>query len=827
MAKLPSLRRLFLSFALLWHLSCTENSIEIANGCAILRTRFRLIKGGILAQKRRPSPAKGRSSMKKTVRKSASIRKGLQNLSPERKLDIWGISLTVLGLLLMISFLTSQEGNITGAIVLLLYRIAGYGAFLFPVVCLMIGVWLIFRNEDRLPMISTGKLVGIILLFFNLLTWIHLLTGGGWDLAKAGGGGGYIGALFERAIVRAVGQVGTFVVLIGWLLMAVALTIDTAIPDLLRGLKGAVSKTGRQVAAQTSQITQKVTAPKVAAPRVEPKKEVERTPVDLDGFTPISEVQQANRPVLKKKKGSEDEHPQTEQSKKPQDAQEGSSLRAGLRDEPLHPAWKLPQIADILNAASKNESDGTIDKERAKIIEETLLSFDAPGHVVEIHRGPTFTQFGVEPDLVQTRNGNSRVRVSKITALSDDLALALATQRIRIQAPVPGKHYIGIEVPNSEASLVTLREGMESTAFQKLNSSLKLMLGENVAGKPVAVDLRDMPHLLIAGTTGSGKSVCINAIISCLLMQRTPEEMRMVMIDPKRVELTGYNNIPHLLTPVIVDSEKVIGTLRWISREMDARFHKFAEVGARNIQDYNNTQPSKLPYIVVIVDELQHLMTIAPDETERSFTRLSQMARATGIHLIIATQRPSVNVITGVIKANFPARIAFAVVSGVDSRVILDQVGAERLMGKGDMLFQAPNEPSPKRLQGVYLSEEEIQRLVHFWRRQAEELKAAAPTPQVTQSMQKVFPVGETVTEVPLFDSPEAMDEDPLLKQVIAYVRQEERASVSMLQRKFSIGYNRAARLVDRMEELEIIGKPDSGSGVRPVLDFGDEEKSE
>lgn len=776
-----------------------------------------------MAQKRKSSSSTRRKTKSKVTHRSSSLRKGLRSLSPERKLDIWGISLTVLGLLLLISFVTSQEGNITGGIVNILYYIAGYGAYLFPVVCLVLGFWLMFRNEDKLPMISTGKLVGVILLFINLLTLIHLLMGGGWELAQAPGGGGYIGALFERLIVRAVGQIGAFVILIGWLLIAIALTIDTAIPDLLRGVKRTVTKTGQQVAAQTTKIAQKGSTPKV-----EPRKiEKPAPPADMEGFTPIAEVPHGRRRVLKKS-SQEEKTPSLPQKTEPVASErELPSVQTGLRSEHISPAWKLPAIADILQVADKKEGSAALDKDRAHIIEETLASFDAPGHVVEIHRGPTFTQFGVEPDLTQTRNGSTRVRVSKITALSDDLALALATQRIRMQAPVPGKHYIGIEVPNAEASLVTLREGMESSPFQRLNSPLKLMLGENVAGKPVAVDLRDMPHLLIAGTTGSGKSVCINAIICCLLMQRTPEELRLVMIDPKRVELTGYNKIPHLLTPVIVESEKVIGTLRWISREMDGRYHKFAEVGARNIQDYNKTQPVKLPYIVMVVDELQHLMTIAPEETERSFARLSQMARATGIHLIIATQRPSVNVITGVIKANFPARISFAVVSGVDSRVILDQVGAERLLGKGDMLFQAPNEPSPKRLQGVYLSEEEIQRLVHYWTRQAEELKASSPTTEVKQSMEKVFPVGETVTEVPLFDSPLGVDEDPILEKAVAYIRQEERASISMLQRKFSIGYTRAARLIDRMEELEVIGKPASGSGVRPVLDFGDEEQSD
>lgn len=776
-----------------------------------------------MAQKRKSSASKCRTANKKNTRKSTSNRKGLKSLSPERKLDILGVSLTVLGLLILLSFVTSTEGNVSGAIVVLLYQIAGYGAFLFPVVCMVIGVWLIFRNESKLPMISTGKLVGLVMLFFNLLTWIHLFTGGGWALAKAGGGGGYLGAFFERILVRAVGQIGTVVFLAGWLLIAVALTIDTAIPDLLKGINQGVSKAGKQVIDQSAQLTQKVSTPKVESRKQEAKKKE----LDLEGFTPIDEVQAAKGGSGKKKTHASSP---TNVSGKP-DLQTGTdetvSIRTGVRNAAGSLAWKLPAIADILTPASKHESDGTVDKERARVIEETLASFDAPGHVVEIHRGPTFTQFGVEPDFIQNRSGSTRVRVSKIAALSDDLALALAAQRIRVQAPVPGKHFIGIEVPNAEVSIVTLREGMESSAYQKINSPLKIVLGENVAGKPVAVDLRDMPHLMIAGTTGSGKSVCINAIISCLLMQRTPEELRLVMIDPKRVELTGYNRIPHLLTPVIVDPEKVIGALQWMSREMDSRYHKFAEVGARNIQDYNKSQEVALPYIVVIIDELADLMMLAPEETERSLNRLAQLARATGIHLIIATQRPSVNVITGVIKANFPARISFAVVSGVDSRVILDQSGAERLIGKGDMLFQAPDEPSPKRLQGVFLTEQEIQRLVHFWARQAEELKSSTPSPEGKHGMEKVYPVGEALTAVPLFDEKPTLDEDPYLEKAIAIVREEERASISMLQRKLRIGYTRAARMIDRMEELEIVGKADPGSGMRAVLDFGDEQETE
>jgi len=478
---------------------------------------------------------------------------------------------------------------------------------------------------------------------------------------------------------------------------------------------------------------------------------------------------------------------------------------------------------EILNPISKTIVRDSLDQERAKIIEETLASFNAPGHVVEIHRGPTFTQFGIEPDFIETRKGRMRVRINKITSLSDDLALAMAAPRIRMQAPVPGRRYIGIEVPNAEAELVTLREGMQSKSFQRSKSFLRLVLGKDVAGKPVAVGLGSMPHLLIAGTTGSGKSVCINAILCCLLMTRTPDQLRFVLVDPKRVELTGYNGIPHLLTPVIVETEKVVGTLKWMSREMDSRYKKFSEVGARNIDDFNSRQPNKLPYIVVVIDELADLMMMAPEETERNLNRLAQLARATGIHVIIATQRPSTDVITGMIKANFPARISFKVVSNTDSRVILDRPGAERLIGLGDMLFQAPDAPAPKRLQGVFVANIEIQKLVNFWKRQAQSLLPESQN-KSDEPTQLAMPTA-TLTQTPLFDEVPDPEEDPLLKKAIEIIRKEERASISMLQRKLRVGYTRAARMVDRLEELEIIGKPGSGSGVRPVLDFGDEEE--
>ncbi len=419
--------------------------------------------------------------------------------------------------------------------------------------------------------------------------------------------------------------------------------------------------------------------------------------------------------------------------------------------------------------------------------------------------------------------GRTRVRVSKIVSLADDLALALAAQRIRIQAPVPGRAYVGIEVPNAEISRVMLRDVIESETFQKLKSPLRFALGKDVAGKPVSYDLTAMPHLLIAGTTGSGKSVCVNAILSCFLMNNTPEDLRLILVDPKRVELTGYNGIPHLLAPVVVDAERVVGALQWMMREMDNRYHKFAEMGVRNIAEYNARLHAKgerpIPYLVVVIDELADLMMLAPDETERTITRLAQLARATGLHLIIATQRPSVDVLTGLIKANFPARIAFAVASGVDSRVILDQPGAERLLGRGDMLFQAPDAPAPVRLQGVYVSEAEIQRLVEYWRLFALPEGVAPPAGQPVVSPPQP---GPPLKQTPLWDDMAPVEEgDPLLVEAIALVRREGRASISMLQRRMRIGYSRAARMVDAMEEKGIIAPPQNNTQVRQVLDYG------
>jgi S-DNA-T family DNA segregation ATPase FtsK/SpoIIIE len=388
----------------------------------------------------------------------------------------------------------------------------------------------------------------------------------------------------------------------------------------------------------------------------------------------------------------------------------------------------------------------------------------------------------------------------------------LAASPIRIEAPVPGRSVVGIEVPNSEVALVALRTVLESDAFRHIKGPLPIALGQDVAGNPIATDLAIMPHLLIAGATGSGKSVCINAIVASLLCSKTPDEVQFIMIDPKMVELTTYNGVPHLRAPVVIELERVVGVLNWATREMDNRYKLFNRARARNIDVYNQTLLAKgekpLPYVVVVIDELADLMMVAPDEVERSICRIAQMARATGIHLIIATQRPSVDVVTGLIKANFPARISFAVTSQTDSRVIIDSVGADKLLGQGDMLFMAPDSSKLVRLQGCYVSDKELAALVRYWKGVRLAQEPVQPQQVVQQQIWEEIEAQEA----------QAAQEDEMLPKAIALVQEHQRASISMLQRRLRIGYSRAARLIDTMEQQGIIGPEQGGSRTREVL---------
>jgi S-DNA-T family DNA segregation ATPase FtsK/SpoIIIE len=739
-----------------------------------------------------PQGSKGQTRSRKQAGPPTPAPSFWESLSPERRLDVVGIILAILGILILLTLFASSRSEITGGFIRLLSQFIGWGVYILPVVLIIFGVWLILRKIERIPPLSLERAVGSVLLFLWLLTTLHTLIAAP-DMAvvaaQDGVGGGYVGSLFERVLWFSLGAWGLVIVLIAWILIALTMILDVTIQDLFRWL-------GPSTTALLALLARIGRKPKTAPDGTEGE-------AQANGYTPLKQgaiptsatgplpLQTPNMPTV--------------------------------MTIPSAPAiqWVLPETTDILDEGSAPAENEDFINQRAKLIQETLASFGAPAQVVEISRGPTITQFGVEPLFVETRSGKTRVRVSKIASLADDLALALAAPRIRIQAPVPGHSYVGIEVPNDEMTLVALRDILESDTFKHNKTSLRFALGQDVAGHPITANLEAMPHMLIAGTTGSGKSVCVNSILTSFLLNNTPDDLKLVLVDPKRVELTGYNGIPHLLAPVVVEIESVVSVLQWMTREMDKRYHEFAKIGARNITDYNarmKTQGGrKFPFLLIVIDELADLMMIAPDQTERTITRLAQLARATGIHMILATQRPSVDVVTGLIKANFPARIAFAVASGVDSRVILDQPGAERLLGRGDMLYQAPDAPAPVRLQGVFVSDHEIQKLVEYWRTQAGQLRPyAAPGAPVD-----ALPENIPLKQKPLWDDMEKTEGDPLLNEAIDFVRREGRASVSMLQRRMRIGYTRAARLVDVMEEKGIVSPPEGNTQVRQILNYG------
>lgn len=490
-----------------------------------------------------------------------------------------------------------------------------------------------------------------------------------------------------------------------------------------------------------------------------------------------------------------------------------SSTTPDLRPKSRHP--DLPAMEILEKGETRRVTAREINRS-AGIIEKTLNEFRLPAKVVDYRAGPSVTQFAVEPGYIEhTAPGGSvsrnKVRVSQIQALANDLALALSASAIRIEAPVPGKAYVGIEVPNQKAALVTIRPILESAVFQSERSRLAIALGRDVAGEPVVADLASMPHLLIAGTTGSGKSVCITSIATSLAMNNSPDELQFVMIDPKRVELLRFNGLPHLMGKVETDLARIPGVLRWCTEEMDRRFRLLEQESAKDITVYNRKvarrkKPSLLPRLVVLIDELSDLMMLAPDQTESALVRLAQMARATGIHLVVATQRPSTDVVTGLIKANFPARIAFAVASAVDSRVILDGSGAESLLGRGDMLYLAPDAAGPVRLQGAYTSDKELEKLIRTWRQQ------------------NISPLAVSPWEDYLVRQEAMSEQDADLDAAIELVRQTGKASASLLQRRLHVGYPRAARLMDELEELGIVGRAQGGGRAREVLISDSEE---
>jgi S-DNA-T family DNA segregation ATPase FtsK/SpoIIIE len=726
------------------------------------------------------SQRKPRRTSRKSTAKSSPPRLpslGLADrlsLSPERKRDLIALLVLALGLTTAISAISSGTGVLGTAWLRLLARIFGWGAFAVPIVLIVGGVLLLSRSfQWKLPELHPEAYLGLGILYAVALATFHALAGSasfeqGLAIAAQGRGGGVVGAVLHSVLVGALGGAGAAIALLALLLVGLSFTFRLSLADLLQRAIDRLRELRQQL---------------------EPTPEI--------GAGPASGL---HSPAAT--------------------SHSASSSPMMIEQQPMRQGWSLPSVEALLEVGSESKADDEFERKRAQLIEDTLKLFGAPAKVVAVNRGPTITQFGVEPEFLETRGGRrTKVKVSKVAALADDLALALAAPSIRIEAPVPGKGYVGIEVPNPEIALVSLRDVMSSPNFQQIDSNLRLGLGQDVSGQAVAADLASMPHLLIAGTTGSGKSVCVNAIVACLLLQNSPHELRLLMIDPKRVELTSYNGIPHLLVPVVVDLARVVPALQWVSKQMDDRYKRFSKEGVRNIADFNARMRAinqdTMPYIAVVIDELADLMMMAPDETERVVTRLAQLARATGIHLIIATQRPSVDVVTGIIKANFPARIAFAVASSVDSRVIIDQPGAERLLGRGDMLYQAADAGAPVRMQGSFVSESELDGLVGYWKQAALGAEDSVTVALPTSVPLKQAALWEEMTE-------EQPDRDQLFNEAVAVLREMRRGSISLLQRRLRIGYTRAARLIDQLEEAGVVGPAQTGSSAREVLDYGE-----
>ena len=517
----------------------------------------------------------------------------------------------------------------------------------------------------------------------------------------------------------------------------------------------------------------------------------------------------------------------TKKKSQPLPAEFRTSLKSDKKDEkslkPPPRGEDLPPLQILLGDSAVRADDRTINQ-TAGLIMKTLAEFGIPATVIGYRVGPAVTQFAVQPGFIKKPGSDEedaqqmKVRVAQIASLEKDIALALSAQRLRIEAPVPGKPYVGIEVPNTHSSVVRLKTLLESDSFYKSGAPLNIAIGRDVSGHPLVADLSRMPHLLIAGATGSGKSVCVTAIAACLAMNNTPEDLRMVMIDSKMVELIRFNGLPHLYGKVETNIERILGVLRWVVVEMEHRYRLLESAHVRDLQAYNRKVIRKddgvaLPRIVILIDELADLMMSAPDVTEHNLVRLAQMARATGIHLVVATQRPSTDVVTGLIKANFPARLAFAVASGIDSRVILDYTGAETLLGRGDMLFLNPEVGNPVRAQGVMITDMEIERIISHWQKASD------------------IPADDTPPWEKLLQEPGEGEDDGLIEQAISIVRSSQRASASLLQRRLRVGYPRAARLLDQLEEMGIVGPSQGGGKERDVLvsedDLMDEEKAE
>ena len=719
----------------------------------------------------RPS-SRRRSSRRQETPPPTWDERAIKALQPYSQ-ELLGGFLVVVAVLILFR-LVVRTSETSGGIAVILWQLAGWGSYFFILSLAGIGVYLLVRQMELPFTLKTSQILGFELMIFAALPLTYIWSEVPQADALAGDYGGTIGWALGQPAVEFFGPILTNLLYLALFVSGTMLLLQVSwkeIFDLLDRIQHKLLRLANQI--------------DVPGPLERPAGPTIQQPTP-NRVRPIR-APQANELII-----IDNSVPDNEPARR--------TRRSRL----------LPPMNILVNEAPVTMSSEEIDQKK-RLIEQTLTDFGLAGEVTEISRGPAITQFGVTPGYLNKPGPDGtmrqqKVRVGQIATLHKDLALALAVPRLRIEAPVPGRGIVGVEVPNSDTTIVRIRPVITSTPFKKMKSPLAVCLGLDVSGAPQVTDLGRLPHLLIAGTTGSGKSVFVNALVSCLLFNNTPDKLQLIMLDPKKVELIRFNGLPHLMGPVEVEHDRAVGVLRWVTEEMDRRYQSFAEVGAKSLAGYNRLivkykDTSKLPHIVVIIDELADLMATYPADVERDLCRLAQMARATGIHLVVATQRPSTDVITGLIKANFPARCSFSVASSTDSRVILDATGAESLLGKGDMLFLPPDAAAPKRIQGVFMDDREIEAIVEHWEMMIEK---------------KGYEVAQTPPWERLISRQNVIDStDELIERAIALVQKSDTISTSLLQRKLRVGYPRAARIMETLFEMGLVEDPKTGGKTR------------
>lgn len=730
--------------------------------------------------KRTVARQRARSNYRRSKRSALKIQ-----VEPKIAREIWAIIYFAVGVLTILS-IQGGLGVIGDAWVRLLNPIFGWGVYVIPGLFIVLSTMMFFSRKVHF---GASRTLGLFLFIVSLLSILHLSVPieNIHDYAALGKYGGYIGFVtnFLLLEVLSVGRIGATVIFVALFLISVLLIFEVSLRDILRLMVPEIRIERYKADIKDNQKIDRLHKNIDEEDEEEPPIMIRKSLINKDVDTIYEDEGEGDKIVINEHKVKEVQE-ELDESEKQAEEEEYE--------------WEFPSL-DLLEVGKGAVAvDDELLKDNADKIKKKLLQFDIDVTMHEVNVGPTVIQYTLKP--------HEGVKLSKITTLKNDITMALAAERVRIEAPIPGKALVGIEVPNSLRATVHLREILECEEFKKAESKLTLPLGRDVSGKPIIANLENMPHLLIAGATGSGKSVAMNSFLLSLLYQNSPKDLKFILIDPKRVELTSYNGIPHLLSPVIQDPEKAAISLRWVVAEMIRRYSELSNHRVRNILEYNELEGiNKLPKIVVVVDELADLMMASSKEVEASICRIAQMARAVGIHLIIATQRPSVDVITGLIKANIPARIAFAVSSSIDSRTILDGMGAEDLLGRGDMLYLPTGQNKPVRVQGIFVGTKEIERVTNRIKLTIE--------PNYDESITANETAGQKLTGIP--DSDFSDFDDDLYEEAYKLVIETRKASASLLQRRLKVGYARAARLIDLLEENGIVG-PADGAKPRRIL---------